>query len=186
MLNLQNFLTALSLLIGAVCFYVTWRRLSEYVATPWITVGKKQRNNDLMAIEQSVSLAREAEEEIEIFDDGDISTEYESLYNDPTFVGVVKDKLANNSNFKVRAFFNDGHPELLFIQELLENKNQVEIYRLKPEIDRPLDVHYRLIDGGVKGVLVKHGKGVGERILQRLGCFASVKKEIWLRLEGLF
>ena len=164
---LQAGLKALLVVAGSVCFLFTYKYLRKAVALSFVRKGAIVENDDDIAIEQSISLVKEAEKDIEMFDDGDLKKSYRSLYDDERFIEVISEKLRNNPDFKIRAFFNTGDPQLRFIQKFGAN-DRVEIYKLKAGIPRPPDLHYRLIDGGTKGILAKHTQGVGERIYQEL------------------
>lgn len=174
----QVILIVISFLVGITCFSLTYKYLADALVVSSIKIGEENENDDEVAIQQSISLAKEAKKEIEIFDDGDLSESYESLYHDDRFIHVIEKKLENNPKFRIRAFFNDGDPRLKFIQAFKDNKQQVEIYKRKPGTARPSGVHYRLIDGGIKGVFTKHGQGDGDRIYRELNILNRSKRDI--------
>ena len=157
----QIVLIAISVVVGVTCFYYTQKFFLDAQVIPSIQIEGVKENNDELAIQKSISLIEEAKEEIEMFDDGDSFESFKSLYNDTRFIEVVKKKL-DDPNFKIRIFFNIGDSQLSFIQEFKDN-NRVKIYKRKAEFKRPFDTHYKLIDGGIKGLLTRHGHGVGDR-----------------------
>ena len=173
----QVILIVVSLLVGITCFALTYKYLAEAMIFSSIKIGEATENDDDIAIRQAILLAEEAQDEIEMFDDGDVSEAFNSLYDDTGFIESVKKKLQDNPNFRVRVFFNDGDPRLKFIQAFKDHEKQVEIYKLKPSESRPSDVHYRLIDGGTKGIFSKHGRGDGNRIYRELNISTRSKHD---------
>lgn len=120
--------------------------------------SRLKHNSNLEAANLATSLVKEAEEEIEIYDDGDFFEE--STYNYDPFIEAIQDKLKKNPSFRIRCYFNVASQDLKFIQRF-KGHNQVSIYRRNEE--RPDDLHYKAIDGWIKGVLSAHHLGDGER-----------------------
>ena len=162
----QIALIGTSFFTGIAFFSLCYRNVVDVSHTEATHLGENQENDDEEAVQQALSLTEGAKKEIEMFDDGDLSDEFKSLYNDDRFVDLLKNKLSDPT-FRVRAFFNDGDPSLKFISEFKHHK-QVEIYKLKPNKPRTNASHYRLIDGGIKGVISRHGQGVGKRMYREL------------------
>ena len=121
--------------------------------------SRLKHNSNIEAADLATSLVKEAEEEIEIYDDGDFFEE--STYNYDPFVEAVQDKLVSNSLFRIRCFFNVHSQDLKFIQQFKDH-DRVSIYVRTTE-KRPDDLHYKAIDGWIKGVISKHDLGDGER-----------------------
>ena len=125
-----------------------------------INMDKKWvKNNNLEAARQAVSLLKESEYEIELFDDGDDFEE--SVYNYSPFIDEVEKKLKDNPDFKIRCLFNEGNRKLKFIQKFV-SESRVEIYA-RTDKERLPDLHYKIIDGGVKGIISDHKKGDSDR-----------------------
>lgn len=162
----QVVLIAISVVVGVTCFYYTQKFFLDALVIPSIKIEGVKGNDDEVAIQQSISLTEEAKEEIEIFDDGDFSESFKSLYDDERFIEAIKKKL-EDPNFEIRVFFNDGDNRLKFIQEFRSN-SRVKMYKRKAGTVRPPATHYRLIDGGVKGILSRHGQGDGDRRYREL------------------
>ena len=176
----QVILIVVSFLVGITCFSLTYKYLADAMIFSSIKIiGEATENDDAVAIRKAIFLVEEAQEEIEMFDDGDFSESFKSLYNDTGFIKSVEKKLQDDPNFRVRVFFNCGDPRLKFIQTFKdhEKKEQVEIYKLRNPKNRPSDVHYRLIDGGTKGVFSKHGRGDGNRMYRELNISTRSKRD---------
>ena len=112
-------------------------------------------NNNQSAASHAAALLREAENELEVFDDGDWFPE--STYNDRSFLNSVEEKLQNNTHFRIRCFFNCDASDLEFTKRFRDNP-RVEIY-VRKDGSRPPDRHYKIIDGGKKAYLSKHSLG---------------------------
>ena len=138
---------------------ITGRRLRQIMIIRAEGFSKVKYNNNLEAAELATRLVEEAQEEVEIYDDGDFFEE--STYNYDPFIEAVQDKLRRNLSFSMRCFFNEPSKKLRFV-ETFEKDDRVKIYaRIKKE--RPDDFHYKAIDGWVKGVVSAHKLGDGER-----------------------
>lgn len=163
---LKGVLQILVFAVGTLCFLFSYKYLRKKIALSYVRKGAVVENDDDIAIDCSIALAKEAKRDIEMFDDGDLDESFKSLYNDERFIETLRSKLEENPEFKVKAFFNIGDPSLRFIQAFRED-DRVEIYKLKAGLSR-WSLHYRLIDGGTKGILAEHPQGVGDRTYQEL------------------
>lgn len=101
-----------------------------------------KENDDGKAINYVLELLDEAEEKIELYDDGNCMET--SLYNSEDFINAIKKKLADNPSFQVICLFNRDEP-LAFKREFSAHE-QVAIY-VRTDSSRPDDMHYKIIDG---------------------------------------
>ena len=157
---------------------ITGRRLRQIMIIRGEGFSKVKYNNNLEAAELATRLVEEAQEEVEIYDDGDFFEE--STYNHAPFIQAIQDKLSANPSFSVRCFFNEPSKRLPFI-EMFEKDDRVKIYR-RTEGDRPDDFHYKAIDGWLKGVVSAHKLGDGERSYRDFS-YASLPAEALPRAQ---
>ena len=109
---------ALSIVFGAIGLFFSYRILrvlKDVSIIRSIDTRHQLPNNNKTAVIHAVNLTKEAEEKIEIFDDGDWFEE--STYNDPTFVEAVREKLKENRGFRINCLFNCKEPRLAFARE---------------------------------------------------------------------
>ncbi len=125
-------------------------------------------NTDEQAKNDFLQLIEDAEECIEIFDDGDDMEE--SIYQKEEVVTKIKEKLRQVRDFKIDCFFNDDN-ELLFIKEL-ENEYGVNITAGIDSSRPPGQTHYKIADNGRIAYLSNHGRKESERNYRLLDCRA--------------
>lgn len=118
----------------------------------------EENNSDEDNLKNMIQLIEEAEEILEIYDDGDAFEA--SIYNNKRFLDSVHTKLNRNKEFVVQCLFNFDEG-LKFSQEFAE-ENRVQIYVRKGKRPRD-DIHYKIIDKGKKAYLSSHPKGDRER-----------------------
>lgn len=172
----QIALIGVSLLIGIAFFLLCYRSIVDESHFEAIQLSEVQENDDEEAIQQTLSLAEEAETRIDMFDDGDLSKNFRSLYHDDRVISLLKDKLKDHS-FKIKAFFIKGDPKLKFISAF-KNNPQVDIYTLKPNNPRLKASHYRIIDGGRKGIIATHNQGADKRKYREIVVEGDSEKDI--------
>ena len=153
--TLQLVLSIGVVIIGIWFVYALGREMKDIGLIRSFHVFPEMENNDQSAVANVVELLKEADRELEIFDDGDSFPE--STYNDQLFLSAVREKLQNNPHFRIRCFFNRGDSDLEFIK-MFRDDPQVEIY-VRKDGPRPPDRHYKIIDGGKKAYLSKHSLG---------------------------
>ena len=148
--------------IGAVAVLMTWKIINlAHQALIYRSEGfsREKFNSNVEAADLATSLVREAEKEIEIYDDGDYFEG--STYDYDPFIEAVEDKLRENPSFKIRCFFNEPDQRLAFIRKF-KGHDQVAILA-RTHKNNLRDPHYKAIDGWLKGVVSLHELGDGER-----------------------
>jgi len=133
-------------IIGVGFVYDLRREMKDVGLIRSFHVFPELRNDDQSAVAHVVELLKEANEELEAFDDGDSFPG--STYNDEEFLHAVREKLKNNDRFRIRCFFNCDDPSLAFTKKF-KGEPRVEIY-VRKDGSRPPDRHYKIIDGGRK------------------------------------
>ena len=123
-------------------------------------------NDNAVATSMFVALIERAETEIEVFDDGNKMDE--SVYQNPTVIAALQEKLESNPSFKATFYFNsDDRTE--FRKAFDDYSGSVEIHAgtaIRPDIQ----THYKIIDGGLEGYLSKHAFNDGEREFSHYDC----------------
>lgn len=123
-------------------------------------------NNDEDATAMFINLIRLANDQIEVFDDGNKMEG--SIYENPDVVDELKKKLSENSQFKAYFFFNVDND--LLLRRQLGDHERVKIH-ICAGSSRPDDqTHYKIIDNGLIAHLSKHAFGAGERTFEVLDC----------------
>lgn len=125
-------------------------------------------NDDKRALESVLWLISEAQESLEIFDDGNKMDG--SIYQEESLAKAVREKLAMAPGFRVICYFNAG--EELSFREAFEDEDRVEIFAgLEPDPrNRPPEVHYKIVDEGRIGYVSQHGYSGPEREFQQWDC----------------
>ena len=164
--------TILTTVIGAISIYpmyvlldISARRLIRRNTSDWVG------NNDPQALGLALTYLKEAKKSFYVFDDGDFDEN--STYHSREFVSVAEEKMEEDSEFKIRCFFNEGSEDLLFIEHFAHSefavKGQIELFRRKGE-GRPDDYHCKIADDGMKGTLSDHSLGVRKRRFKTFSC----------------
>lgn len=167
-----------SLVVGAVGGYFLIEFLRDACVVPSIKLSEEKSNNEGLVVKQAMSLIKEAEIEIEIFDDGNPSDNPESLYNSDVFIEAVQSKIKDNPDFRVRVLFNEGHSGLKFIREFRNRSDGCVALYVRKDGNRPPDRHYKIIDRGMKGVLSRHDYGDPDRTYQELSIERRKKSDM--------
>ena len=126
-------------------------------------VSKVFENTDEEAVSSTGELAKLAERQIEMFDDG--NPDNESVYNDPVFIQLVREKL-DIPGFKMKCFFNAPDVSGLKLVQELGDKENLDIWVRPAGTRRPDDPHYKIIDQGNLAHVSKHEFGSDDRRYQ--------------------
>ncbi len=135
----------------ALFYYCVYKPMEKNFVLLFVQVSPDRENNDDVAIDEPLSLLEDADEVIEIYDNGNRIKN--SLYNNPEFIRSVQDKLEDNKNFRVLCFFN--FDEGLDFTKAFAKEPRVEVLARK-EGSLPDEIHYKIIDGGKRAYLSKH------------------------------
>ena len=170
----------LCILWGVVCFGLTYKYLADAAVLRAIEMGGVSKKDDQTVIQQIISLVTEAQSEIEIFDDGELS---KFLYRDTAFVGCVRRRLTEDRDFKVRVFFDSSVPSGAFAELCKDFPDSVTVWRRARLVlagDVSSAVYFHLIDRGTKGVFKKQSAEDGlwrYRSMDISSCSESDKKK---------
>ncbi len=126
-----------------------------------------QMNDDESTKATFKAFLEEAQSSMDIYDDGDNVDG--SIYMNEEITGLVKRKLEDNPDFRIRCLFNFDEPNLLFRRAFKGFTPQLEIKtrdRSKPR----LDIHYKIIDDGAKAYLARHDPGSRNRLFRIVDC----------------
>lgn len=144
---------------------ISARRLIKRNTTAW------KDNDDPQAVGFALTYLRVARESFYIFDDGDFDES--STYHSDEFVSAAEKKMKDDSDFRIRCFFNEGSGKLAFIEHfagsVFAEKGQIELFRRKGE-DRPDDYHCKIADDGMEGILSEHLFGERRRRFKTFSC----------------
>lgn len=119
-------------------------------------------NDDDVARRTFLLLLSEAKEEMWICDDGNNFPE--SIYNMPDIVDQIERRLSANSALWLFCLFSSNE-ETLF-SEKLANHPRVAIRRTRPR----RDVHFKIIDRGMKGYVSAHALDSLDRNYRSYDC----------------
>lgn len=123
------------------------------------------QNSDKMAAQNFLALLREAKESMVVYDDGNRMDG--SVYQDDKIIEAVQRKLSENPKFRLSCYFNvdDDMP----FTRALEKHERVRI--VTGSGDRPEDdVHYKIIDRGIKAHVSRHRFASKERRYKVIDC----------------
>ena len=149
-----------TLLVGAwviLCMIAAIVILYRGWAFPRVTTVV-DRNSDKTATKNFLALLQDAKESMVVYDDGNKMDG--SIYEEDKVIDAVRRKLSENPKFKLSCYFNvDG--DMPFTRAL-EKHERVRI--VTGSGDRPDDdVHYKIIDGGIKAHISRHAFASQER-----------------------
>ena len=122
-------------------------------------------NSDKTAAENFLALLQDGKESMVVYDDGNKMEG--SLYRDNAVIDAVRLKLSENPNFRLSCYFNfdDDMP----FTQAFEGHPRVRIVTGRG--DRPDDdVHYKIIDGGLKAHISRHEVASKERRYRVIDC----------------
>lgn len=154
-----------SVFSGVLFYFCVYKEMGTIAVLLFVDAGKEQENDDDVAIDEALNILGDAEESIEIYDNGNQIKN--SLYNDPGFIKSVREKLESKRTFRVRCFFN--FDEGLDFTKAFVGNPQVQIFVRKEGIERD-EVHYKIIDGGKKAYLSMHEGDDHRRIYKEYDC----------------
>ena len=146
------------LIVAVMIIYRGWAFLRvSTVPVDW--------NSDRTAENNFVALLQEATESMVVYDDGNKMEG--SIYQSQQVIDAVRKKLSKNPGFRLSCYFNFDD-EVLFTKELKEHPC-VQI--VTGHGDRPDDdVHYKIIDGGLKAHISRHEVASQERQYRMIDC----------------
>ncbi len=162
-------------------FYGLFSLQRSFRATARVDFKSREDNDDRVANENSVNILSEAEEDIEIYDDG--NNFEESPYNSESFIHAVRQKLDENQGFKLLCLFNCD--ELTDFRTEFGDHERVDI-RVRTAGGRPDDVHYKIVDGGRRAYISKHGLNERTRKYRIVDCGRVERRDFELAVEILF
>ena len=142
--------------------------LREPVQLQCVTSTGTDTNTDPLAAKKFLELLGDAEVSMIIYDDGNDMDD--SIYKNSDIVNAVKKKVEEYPEFRVRCLFNSPY-QSLFRTELSGYQGCVEIRtRKEPQPRREGQVHFKIIDDGVKAYLSRHPYGHSEREYRIVDC----------------
>ena len=143
--------------LAAIVVYRGWAFLQVSITSDW--------NSDETAVEHFVALLDEAKESMVVYDDGNKMEG--SIYGNQEVIKAVRQKLLNNPGFRLSCYFN-FNAAMPFTEQLGECHGvQIEV----GQDDRPDDdVHYKIIDGGLKAHLSRHELASRDRRYRVIDC----------------
>lgn len=97
-------------------------------------------DDDTTVIDGFLQLLDETESEIIIYDDGDLDPA--SLYQNPSVVEAIEEKIRTHAGFKVDCVLNECHGLTLFEKELTGHPGVM----VRPRASNRSLVHYKIID----------------------------------------
>ena len=149
------------LALTAPAFYAwrTWGLLSLNL--------KVGMNDDAIAKDTFIALLNDAESAMWICDDGNDFPE--SIYNMPEIVTAIEDRLRRNDGLRLFCLFS-SEQKTLFVRTL-EGNPRVHIRLVRPR----RDIHFKIIDDGVKGYVSAHPQGSFERRYRSYDCTRAPK-----------
>lgn len=131
----------------------------------WVTT-MMDRNSDETAVEHFLTLLREAKESMVVHDDGNEMADG-SIYQNGEVIDAVRQKLSENPKFTLSCHFN--YDDNMPFAEAFKDHERVRI--VTGNGSRPKDdVHYKIIDGGVKAHISRHELSSKERRYRVIDC----------------
>lgn len=147
----------LCLIVAVAILYRGWAFLQVSTVVDW--------NSDKTAEENFLALLEDAKESMVVYDDGNKMEG--SIYQDKAIIDAVHLKLSENPNFRLSCYFNfdDNMP----FTEAFEEHPCVRVVAGRG--DRPDgDIHYKIIDGGLKAHISRHEFASKERRYRVIDC----------------
>ena len=155
-----------ALTVAAAC--ACWPWLLDAVEVSRTVVSEMPPNNDVRAEQDFISLAREAENEIIIYDDGD--GHEGSLYASQAVVDLLRAKL-ENPEFTLECVLNYPTGETRFERELRAFPNA----RIRERRGNKSRVHYKIVDGR-KAYVSCHERGEEARNRRMIDCTNAMSR----------
>ena len=147
----------LCMIASVVVLYRGWAYLRVTTVTG--------QNSDKTAAQNFLALLQDAKESMVVYDDGNKMDG--SVYQDDKVIEAVHRKLSENPKFRLSCYFNvdDDMP----FTRALEKHERVRIVTGSGE--RPEDdVHYKIIDRGIKAQISRHELASKERRYRVIDC----------------
>ena len=145
----------------------------------YVRVTPVQVNDDDSAVRNFIDLLSAARTSMVVYDSGNDMVG--SLYNDRRVIDAVRRKLRASPDFQLQCLFNCDH-DVMFRKELA-NEERVDI-RTRIDSGNPGEIHYKMIDGGVKAYLSRHALGSRDRIYKIVDCTSVSKRHRSRVVEG--
>ena len=177
MLAVVGWMVAGALVAGTVWGIWFLNRAFQYV---YVRVTPVQVNDDDSVVTNFIELLSEARISMVVYDDGNDMDG--SLYNDPRVIDAVRSKLREHPDFKLQCLFNCDD-DVKFREELA-HEQRVDI-RTRIDSGDQGEIHYKMIDGGVKAYLSLHALGSRDRIYKIVDCTTVSKRHRSRVAEGL-
>ena len=177
MLAVVGWMVAGALVAGTVWGIWFLNRAFQYV---YVRVTPVQVNDDDSVVTNFIELLSEARVSMVVYDDGNDMDG--SLYNDPRVIDAVRSKLREHPAFKLQCLFNCDD-DVKFREELA-HEQRVDI-RTRIDSGDQGEIHYKMIDGGVKAYLSLHALGSRDRIYKIVDCTTVSKRHRSRVAEGL-
>lgn len=177
MLAVVGWMVAGALVAGTVWGIWFLNRAFQYV---YVRVTPVQVNDDDSVVTNFIELLSEARISMVVYDDGNDMDG--SLYNDPRVIDAVRSKLREHPDFKLQCLFNCDD-DVKFREELA-HEQRVDI-RTRNDSGDQGEIHYKMIDGGVKAYLSLHALGSRDRIYKIVDCTTVSKRHRSRVAEGL-
>ena len=146
----------------------------------YVRVTPAQFNDDDSVVTNFIDLLSEARTSMVVYDDGNDMDG--SLYNDQRVIDAVRSKLRANPDFQLQCLFNCDH-DVKFRRELA-NEQGVDI-RTRIDSGNSGEIHYKMIDGGVKAYLSRHALGSRDRKYKIVDCTSVSKRHRSRVVEGV-
>ena len=146
----------------------------------YVRVTPVQASDDDLVVRNFIDLLSEARTSMVVCDDGNDMDG--SLYNDQRVIDAVRSKLRASPDFQLHCLFNCNH-DVKFRKELA-NEERVDI-RTRSDPGNPGEIHYKMIDGGVKAYLSRHALGSRDRKYKVVDCTSVSKRHRSRVVEGV-
>ena len=154
--------TAVYLTACTVIMFWLLHRAFQYV---YVKVSPVQINDYESVVSNLIELLDEARTSMILYDDGNARAG--SVYNDSRIIDAVHSKLRDNPDFDLRCLFICD--DAVEFRKEFADKPQVEI-RTRTDVESEGNVHYKIIDGGLKAFLSRHRIGSSQRRCKIIDC----------------
>ena len=167
MLNSNIIWWSAMIFVGAsviLCFLLSVRIIYRGLAFLQVSTASGW-NSDETAVEQFIALLDEAKQSMVVHDDGNKMDG--SIYQDKRVIDAVRRKLSENERFELSCHFNFDDA-MQFTTEL-GGCDRVQI-KVGGGVRPADDVHYKIIDGGLKAHVSRHEIASQERWYKMIDC----------------
>ena len=136
---------------------------------------ERRRNSDAEARRQYQRLATKAQTSLKFYDDGGEN----SIYDEADFADALVNIFLSKPKLKVELLFNCAY-ETAFIGKVKQQHDQGNLPNLgvklhDPELAMAKNVHFKIVDGGVKIRLSKHSLESDYRVFESWRCLDITK-----------